>query len=100
MSDQINLNFNAQSFQYLAITVSKSNKTFTVCSLYRPHRQHLILHELQTLASRLPTSSIVMGDFNAKSLIWGNSESNRSGDIMELFLQNSDFTLYNDKSPT
>ena len=100
VSDQINFNFNAQSFQYLAVTVSKSTKTFTVCSLYRPHRQHLVLHELQTLASRLPTSSIVMGDFNAKSLVWGNSESNKSGDIMELFLQNSDYTLYNDKSHT
>ena len=100
VSDQINFNFNAQSFQYLAVTVSKSTKTFTVCSLYRPHRQHLVLHELQTLASRLPTSSIVMGDFNAKSLVWGNSESNKSGDTMELFLQNSDYTLYNDKSHT
>ena len=100
VSDTININFHAKSFQYLAVTVSKSNKTLSFCSFYRPPSGHLILQELNTLAFRLPKSTILMGDFNAKSLLWGNTVSNKSGDTMETFLQQSTYTLFNDKTHT
>lgn len=100
VSDKVEIDTSFESFQHLVISVSNSNRTLTFCSLYHPPRENLILHELETLATKLPPKTIIMGDFNAKSPVWGNHHVDGSGKIVESFLQRSNYALFNDKSIT
>ena len=89
-----------------------TTKWITLCSLYldpnlesrlqdgsgNPRR--LELNDLQTLIDQLPQPFILMGDFNAKHTMWGESSCDPWGNIIEELLDINDVTLMNDGSPT
>ena len=89
-----------------------TNRWVTLCSLYldptlenrledvfgNPRR--LELNDLQTLINQLPQPFILMGDFNAKHTMWGESCCDRWGLMIEELLDNNDVTLMNYGSPT
>ena len=89
-----------------------SAKKITLCSLYlEPRLEHhmfdangdnrqLNINDLQHLIDQLPTPFILMGDFNAKHTLWGNSECNRWGNLVEQLLDANDIILMNDGRPT
>jgi ribonuclease HI len=52
------------------------------------------------LCSFLPQPILIMGDFNAHSTLWGCIKENRSGKLINEFLDHSNLCVLNDGSPT
>ena len=89
-----------------------TDKWVTICSLYLDPSlenrlqdvqgcpRQLELYDLQSLIDQLPQPFILMGDFNAKHNLWGESCCDRWGLIIEQLLDLNDVTLMNDGSPT
>ena len=89
-----------------------TTKWITLCSLYLDpslenrlldesgNPRQLELNDLQNLIDQLPQPFILMGDFNAKHSLWGESVCDPWGCIIEELLDNNDVTLMNDGSPT
>ena len=57
----------------VAVRVNMTHLSFIVYSLYLPPGQPLSAADLVDFFSELPTSFIVVGDFNAHNSIWGSS---------------------------
>ena len=89
-----------------------TKKWVTLCSIYlepnledhlvdaagRP--RHLLLGDLQDLVDQLPIPFILMGDFNAKHVLWGEAVCDRWGCIIDQLVSDNDVILMNDGSPT
>ncbi len=48
------------------------HRTITICSVYLPPSQPIKLDELNHLYQQLPSPAILLGDFNAHNILWGN----------------------------
>ena len=89
-----------------------TTKWITLCSVYldpnledrlqdvHGNCRQLALNDLQSLLDQLPQPFILMGDFNAKHTLWGNSNCDRWGNLIEEFIDNNNVILMNDGSPT
>ena len=87
-------------------------KSITLCSLYLDpdlesylfddvgNRRPLLLNDLQSLVDQLPQPFILMGDFNAKNVLWGENYNDRWGQIIEQLLDANDVILLNDGTHT
>ena len=62
--------------------------------------RHLDISDLQNQIDQLPSPFILMDDFNAKHVLWGESTCDRWGNLFEQLLDNNDIVLMNDGSPT
>ena len=88
------------------------DKKVTLCSLYLEPKleDHLFdvagdsrpleITDLQNLVDQLPSPFILMGDFNAKHTLWGESMCDRWGILIEQLLDTNDIVLMNDGQPT
>jgi len=79
----------------------KSIKTFNVISAYIPPHQKFNetnLHNVIQFNSN--TNSLVLGDFNSWSTLWGSPKNSQKGRTITNFLNNNSYILLNDKSPT
>ena len=74
-------------------------KTYTICSLYLPHID-ITKNEIESLISQLQPPFLLMGDFNARHQLWGDSISNGKGDIVEQLIMENDINILNDGSAT
>jgi hypothetical protein len=86
------------NLQAVAIKINLS-KTYTICSLYLPHVQ---LHkpDVVHLLGQLPAPFLILGDMNAKSIVWGSEATDQRGRIFEELLLEHGISLLNDNSPT
>ena len=87
------------------------NKWVTLCSLYLEpdlesrlmdragNPRQLEVEDLQALLDQLPQPFILMGDFNAKHILWGADRCDHRGQVIEELLDNNDIVLMNDGSP-
>lgn len=91
---QISTNLNAH-----AVTVHL-HRTVTICNLYVPPHHQLALRDLENLVSQLPTPFLLMGDFNARHSLWGDTGENHNGRVIFDYLSNTDHTLMNDLTGT
>lgn len=76
------------------------HKTITICSIYIPPHEAVIPQELDKLISQLPTSFLLMGDFNSHNILWGDDHCDAKGRRMETFIENNDLCLLNDGTKT
>ena len=76
------------------------DKTITVCSIYLSPSQPIDLNELNNLYNQLPAPAIILEDFKAHSILWGNDKTNQKGEQIEKFLTDNNLCLWNDDSPT
>ena len=72
----------------------------TVCSVYLPGDVGYTINNLQHLIDQLPPPFLLLGDFNAKSPLWGNAMTDRWGKVIEDLLSSNDIVLYNDGAMT
>ena len=94
----INLNTNLQA----AAAKVNIGKIFTICSIYLPHIP-CTKEDLITLINQLQPPFLLLGDFNAKSPIWGGRAVNSAdarGRIIEELLLDLPISIINDESPT
>ncbi len=85
--------------QAVAVRVTL-HKTITVCSLYLPPNDVVDIATLDNLITQLPQPYIILGDLNGHSPLWGCSNLNNRGKIIEDFIGKNDLCLFNDKSST
>jgi len=74
-------------------------KSYTICSIYLPHLR-ISRDDLSSLISQLPTPFVLMGDFNARNPLWGDSEINEKGRLIEDLLLDHDISILNNEKPT
>ena len=73
------------SFQAVAVQVNL-NRCYTICSLYLPPSEYISARELSTLFQQLPQPFLVLGDVNGRHYMWGDTVTNRRGDILFFLL--------------
>ena len=89
------------NLQAVAVNVTLSKKiTIHVCSIYLPPGDILSKNSLVNLIDQLPHPFMLVGDFNGHSEVWGCSDTNDRGEIMEDIIPENDLCLLNEKQPT
>lgn len=86
----------------LQCTVAKVHlrRWITIVNLYFSPSQPLDLRALSTLLSTLSPPFLVVGDFNCRHTLWGDSVISSRGRSLESFLPSSDLILLNTGHPT
>ncbi|MEL7079607.1 MAG: endonuclease/exonuclease/phosphatase family protein, partial [Cyanobacteria bacterium J06582_2] len=89
-----------------------THRWITLCSVYlEPHLENrlrdisgrprqLCLDDLQALINQLPPPFVLMGDFNSRHTLWGESSCDRWGGLIEQLLDTNNLILLNDGSKT
>ena len=87
------------NLQAVAVTVTLSKKV-TICSIYLPPNDVLYKNSLVDLINQLPHPFMLVGGFNGHSKVWGCSDTNDRGEIIEDVIAEKDLRLLNEKQPT
>ena len=93
---QFDLNTNLQA---VAVNVTLSKKV-TICSIYLPPNDVLSKNSLVNLINQLPQPFMLVGNFNGHSKVWGCSDTNDRGELIEDVIAENDLCLLNEKQPT
>lgn len=75
-------------------------RMMTIASVYVPPRNNQELEDLFQCIKTLPKPMVVMGDFNAHHVNWGNANSDRRGNLLQDFCLNNGLNIINDGSAT
>ena len=94
--NQVTIN---STLQAVVVTLTL-HKKFTLCSVYLPPALRIDIAELDRLMGQISGPFIILGDFNAHSLLWGCRTNNPKGEIIENFIQKHDMCVFNDGSQT
>ena len=87
------------NLQVKAVKVT-THKTITLCSMYVPPSRQLTESELNKVLDQLPRPYLIMGDFNAHSILWGNDSTDSKGRTTENIISDNNLCLFNNKSKT
>ena len=87
------------SLQAVAITASL-HKPITFCSVYVPPNSSLSIHDLESLTEQLPEPFVLLGDLNGHSELWGCSDTNPKGTVIEKFIDNNNLCIFNSNKHT
>ena len=82
----------------LAIELKSKSGTLTIINVYIVPGTDVQISELEKLF-KYP-NSIITGDLNAKSTLWGSPVNNKLGDALETLIDKYDFTVLNTGQPT
>ena len=72
----------------------------TIVSIYLSPSHPIDFDALHSLLSSLQPPLLLLGDFNCRHSLWGDSTTNTRGRRLEHFLQDCDLILLNTNSPT
>ena len=86
------------TLQAVAVTLH-IGKQYTICSLYLPHSV-ITRQEIENLIRQLHKPFLILGDFNAKSPIWGETRSDNRGKMIENVILNNNVSVLNNGRPT
>ena len=92
----VDINSNLQA---VAVNVTLS-KPITICSIYLSTHDNFTKQDLENIINQLPRPFILLGDFNCHSKLWGCSDTNDKGAIIENFIAENDLCLFNNKQAT
>ncbi|GFV39560.1 putative RNA-directed DNA polymerase from transposon X-element [Trichonephila clavipes] len=87
------------SLQTVAVRIH-STSLITVCCLYLPPNTVIHQHDLNNLVDQLPALFIILGDFNAHSILWGSVKTNPRGRQIKQVLSDHCLCLLNHEEPT
>ena len=76
------------------------NKFYTICSLYLPPSEEVPKSDIEQLIDQLPEPFLILGDYNARSPLWGDHTVNTKGRVFEQILARTSHGLLNDGRPT
>ena len=76
------------------------NKSITVASIYLSPSVNINKNSLLEVIDQLPRPFLILGDFNAKSPLWGSDILDSRGKIIEDILSDMDLCILNTGSPT
>ncbi|GIX70573.1 hypothetical protein CEXT_63641 [Caerostris extrusa] len=87
------------SLQATAIQINIRTQ-FTLCSLYLPPKQIIRPSDLDDLVDQLPAPFIIFGDWNGHNALWGSTDTNSRGILIENFISNHNLCIFNDSRKT
>ena len=93
--EQIQVNTNLQ----LCTIKLYLEKTYTICSIYLPHIP-ITKKDIMRLMNQLSKSFIIMGDMNARSTIWEDTNRNDKGEIVEEVALDANVIVMNNRNLT
>ena len=76
------------------------DRLYTICSLYLPPASPVSIDQLLALVQQLPPPFLLLGDFNARHHLWGDTVTTPRGRIIESLLAEGDCGILNDGTPT
>lgn len=85
--------------QAVAVQV-KAKKLYTVCSLYLPPDDIIRNEDVVDLIQQLPKPYIILGDFNSRHPLWGDTVCNQKGNLISSLIENEDIGFLNTGEPT
>ena len=85
--------------QAVAIRVQLSS-LITFCNIYSSRSHNLTTENLEHLFLQLPAPVVLLGDFNAYSLIWGSRVNDTRGTQVERFMNRNGINILNSGVPT
>lgn len=77
-----------------------SKQNFCITTAYIPPNKNFSTTNLQNMFADTGMPYLITGDFNGSHTIWGASKTNKKGETIFNFLNDSNLILLNDKSPT
>ncbi|XP_072395105.1 uncharacterized protein [Diabrotica undecimpunctata] len=87
------------NLEVVVVEIQSSNRYF-ICNVYLPSSRQVTYNDLKELFNQIPSSRIIVGDFNSHNIIWGSSYSNARGKIVENIISDFQLNFLNDGSPT
>jgi endonuclease/exonuclease/phosphatase (EEP) superfamily protein YafD len=72
----------------------------TLCSIYIPPSTSPSVAEGQALLDQLPQPFLLVGDFNAHNPLWGSTNYNNRGKVLEDIIADNNLCIFNDDSHT
>ena len=88
--------------QAVAVQIYLKRK-YTVCSVYIPpgnNLNHDLRNDLDNVIRQLPRPFLLLGDFNGRHPIWGDTVSYTRGNIIYPFIEDQEFAVLNTGDPT
>ena len=76
------------------------DRLYTICSIYLPPNTPIQINDLNDLLSQLPEPYMLLGDFNARSPLWGDVSTNQKGRLIENLLTYNNCSVLNEGLPT
>lgn len=88
------------SLEVVAVRAILFNRLISICSIYIAPDEPFNKTEFEKLIDQLPEPYVLIGDFNAHSLLWGDTKCDARGRAIENFLLASGACLLNKAEPT
>ena len=88
---QINLNTHLEAIAIRA----NIGIDYTICNIYITPTESITKNDLQNLILQLPEPYLLVGDFNARNNMWGDTQENAHGRVIEELLLETDICLLN-----
>ena len=76
------------------------NKTYTIVNIYISPQESASAQQINGIIAQISPPFLIVGDFNARSPIWGDCTENPQGRVIENLLSNSNMSILNTGSPT
>jgi len=67
--------------EVLTIEVTATTGVMTISNVYNPPRNDINVAEYQQILGR--GNTVVVGDFNSQSTLWGSAQTDRNGEVLE-----------------
>ena len=83
----------------LAVQI-KLEKIITICSIYLSPNNSINIEQLNELIKKLPKPFLLLGDFNARHLLWHDIKSNSRGNLILDFIIENQLHILDDNKPT
>lgn len=95
--ETVNVNSNHEVIATRVIT----DKKITICNVYFAPNVNVTKQDIVGIILQLPHPFILVGDFNAHNLLWGNNLNSHLGKVVENIIdENNNIILLNNGDPT
>lgn len=85
--------------QVVAISI-QLEFSITICYIFIPNQKQFKSSDIEKIIQQIPTSFILLGDFNSHGLSWGSDKTDKWGKQIEKILESDNITLLNNGLPT
>lgn len=87
------------NLEVIAVKITTKSRV-TICNIYLPNSQDFNSTEIQPIIDQLSTPFIILGDFNFHNILWGCSDTDHRGTIIESILNANNINILNNGQAT
>ena len=94
------INFDSDIIETVGVTINCQNKNITIVNSYRPPNNKVQAQDYKIITDKLTENSVLLGDLNSKSPLWGSPASDFNGKILENVIEEKNLIILNDGTGT